>query len=99
MWNFSASSSLPLLRQVRRAQHGKPPDLATVEQFAGDDRCLDGLADADVVGDQEAHRVELERHHQRHELIGSRLDGDATEAAERTSGRTGRQACAASRRS
>ena len=83
---------LPLLGQVRRAEHGQPPDLAAVQQLAGDERRLDGLADADVVGDQQAHRVELERHHQRHELVGPRLDGDAAEAAERAGGGAGGEA-------
>ena len=91
MWNFSASSLLPLLGKMRRAEHGQPPDLAAIQQFAGDDRRLDGLADADVVGDQEPHGVELERHHQRHELVGPRLDSDAPEAAEWTGGGTGGQ--------
>ena len=88
---FLGQLLLPLLGKMRRAEHGQAPDLAAVEQFAGDDRRLDGLADADVVGDQEAHRVELERHHQRHELVGPRLDGDAPEAAEGTGGGTGGQ--------
>ena len=84
--------ALPLLGQVRRAEHGHPSDLAAVEQFAGDDGRFDGLADADIVGDQQAHGVELERHHQRHELVGPRLDGDAAEAAERAGGGAGGQA-------
>ena len=49
-------------------------DVAAVEQLARDQAGLDGLADADVVCDQQAHRIELERHQQRHELIGARLD-------------------------
>ncbi len=72
----------PLLDQVRRAEHGKALDLAAVEQLAGDQQRLDGLADADVVGDQQAHRVELERHQQRHQLIAAGLDADVAEAAE-----------------
>ena len=83
---------LPLLGQVRRAQHGQAADLAAVEQLPGDGAGLDGLADADVVGDQQAHRVQLEGHHQRHELVGARLDGDAPEAAEGPRGGAGGQA-------
>ena len=82
MWKRSSSSVDPLLDEVRRAEHGEAVDLAAVEQLAGDERGLDGLADADVVGDEQAHRVELERHEQRHELVGARLDGDLAEAAE-----------------
>ena len=84
--------ALPLLGQVRRAQHGDAADLAAVEHLAGDEACLDGLADADVVGDEHAHRVELQRHHQRHELVGPRLDRDSAEAAERSAGGTGGEA-------
>ena len=81
MWNFVAQLALPLLGEVRRAEHGEALDLAAVEQLAGDQRGLDRLADADVVGDQQPHRVELERHQQRHELVGARLDGDPAEAS------------------
>ena len=80
---------LPLLGQVRRTQHRDTADLAAVEQLAGDEARLDGLADADVVGDEHAHRVELERHHQRYELVGPRLHRDAAEAAEGTGGGPG----------
>ena len=73
---------LPLLGQVRRAEDHEPVGLAAVQQLAGDEAGLDGLADADVVGDQQAHRVQLEGHQQRDELVGARLDGDAAEGAE-----------------
>jgi hypothetical protein len=56
-----------------------------------DERGLDGLADTDVVGDEQAHRIELERHEQRHELVGARLDGDLAEAAERAGAAPQRQ--------
>ena len=85
--------ALPLFGQVGRAQHRDAADLAAVEQFAGDEARLDGLADADVVGDEHAHRVELERHHQRHELVGAGLDRDAPEAAEGAGGGPGGEAC------
>ena len=84
----------PLVDQVRRAEHGEAVDLAAVEQLAGDERGLDGLADADVVGDEQAHRVQLERHQQRHELVGARLDGDLAEAAERARRRDGARGAA-----
>ena len=48
--------ALPLLGQMRWAQDRHPSDLASVQQLARDDGCLDGLADADVVRDEEAHR-------------------------------------------
>ena len=81
----------PLVDQVRRAQHGEALDLAAVEQLARDERRLDRLADADVVGDQQPHRIELQRHQQRHELVGARLDGDLPEAAERAGAAAQRQ--------
>ena len=81
--------ALPLLGQVRRTQHGDAADLGAVEQLAGDEACLDGLADPDVVGDEHAHRVEPERHHQRHELVGPWIDRDAPEAAEGAAGGAG----------
>ena len=83
---------LPLLRQVRRAEHRDPANLAAVEQLARDEARLDGLADAHVVGDEQAHRVEPEGHHQRHELVGPGLDGDAAEATEGAGGGAGREA-------
>ena len=77
---------------MRRAEHRDPADLAAVEQLAGNEARLDGLADAHVVGDEQAHRVELQGHHQRHELVGPGLDGDASEAAEGAGGGAGGEA-------
>ena len=77
---------LPLLGEVRRAEHGEPLRVAAVQQLASDQCGLDGLADADVVGDQQPDGIELERHQQRHELVGARLDRDATERPEGTGG-------------
>ena len=78
-----AQLGLPLLGQVRRAEHGQALDLAAVQQLAGDQAGFDGLADAHIVGDQQADRVELERHQQRHELVGPRLDANPGKRAER----------------
>ena len=77
-----AQLALPLLGEVRGAQHAERVDLAAVEQLARHEQRLDGLADADVVGDEKPHGFELERHEQRHQLVGARLDRDAPEAAE-----------------
>ena len=70
----------PLVHEMRRAQDDGSIDIAPVEQLARDEQGLDRLADADVVGDEQAYGVELERHEQRHELVGSRLDRDLPEA-------------------
>ena len=74
---------LPLLAQVGRAYDCEPLDLSAIEEFPGDQPGLDGLADADIVGDEQPHRVELQRHEQRHELIGARFDIEVAEAPER----------------
>jgi hypothetical protein len=47
--------ALPLLAQVGRAQHGHALDFAAVEQLACNQCAFDGLADTDVVGDQQPH--------------------------------------------
>ena len=72
----------PLVHEMRRAEDGGALDVAAVEQLAGDEQGLDGLPDPDVVGDEEAYRVELQRHEQRHELVGARLDRDVSDAPE-----------------
>ena len=72
---MSSSSVCPLLHEVRRAEHGQTLDLAAVEQLAGNEGGFDGLPDAHVVGDQDADRIELERHQERHELVGRWVDG------------------------
>ena len=74
--------ALPLLDQVRGAEHGHALDFAAVHQFAHDERGFDGLADADVVANQQAHGGQAQRHQQRHQLVGPRLHGDVAEAAE-----------------
>ena len=82
----------PLVDEVRRAEDGDAFDLAAVEQFAGDQAALDRLADADVVGDQEPHGVQLHRHHQRDKLVGLGLEHDAARAAERPGAAAEREA-------
>ncbi len=72
---------------MRRAEDSEVSGFAAVEQLAGDEACLDGLADTNVVGDQEAHRVELERHQERHQLVRAGLDGDLGERAKRPGAR------------
>jgi hypothetical protein len=52
---FFAQRALPLIAEMRRAQHCEPSGKAPIEQLAGDHRRLDRLADTDIVGDQQAH--------------------------------------------
>lgn len=47
---------------------------------------LDRLAHADVVGDEHAYGLELERHQERHEPVRPWLDRDARQGAERAGG-------------
>ena len=61
MPNLVAQLVLPLLGQGGRAEHGEPLRLALREQFGGDEPGLDGLADADVVGDRAAGTVSWRR--------------------------------------
>ena len=60
----------------------------TVEEFAGYKSSFNCLADADVVGDQQADRVQLEGHEQWHELVWPRLDGEMGERTKWTRART-----------
>jgi hypothetical protein len=58
------------------AEHRQPTSITLLEQLARDESSLDRLPDADVVGDEETHRIQAQRHEQGHELIRPRLDGD-----------------------
>ena len=53
---------LPLLAEMRRTDDRKAFDLAAVEQLPGDEARLDGLANADVVGDEQPDGVQLQCH-------------------------------------
>jgi hypothetical protein len=72
----------PLIAEVRRAKDAEAGDFAAVEQLAGDEEGLNGLADADVVGDEHADGVEPQGHEQGDELVGPGPDADAAEGAE-----------------
>jgi hypothetical protein len=76
--------TLPLIAQMGRADHRHPRDLTAVEQFTGDQRRLNRLPDPHIIGDQQAHRVETQRHQQRHNLIGARAKPQPPHTAERT---------------
>jgi hypothetical protein len=75
--------ALPLIAQVRRAEHAQPSRDAAVEQLAGNHAGFDRLAHAHVIGNQQPNLVEAQRHDQRHELVGSGGDRDVPERAER----------------
>ncbi|GBD19149.1 hypothetical protein HRbin27_01653 [bacterium HR27] len=75
----------PLVSERWWAEDDEAADRATVPELAGDETGLDRLADADVVGDEEAHRVESQCHEERDELVGAGAHRDAAERAEGSS--------------
>ena len=74
----------PLLDEMRRAEHREPIRLAAIDQLAQDEATFYGLADADIVGNEQAHRGEAKRHKKRHQLIGTRLKTQTGRRPERT---------------
>lgn len=75
----------PLLTEVGRTQHANSLNHAAVEEFAGNQRGFDGLANAHIVGNQQSNWVEPQRHDQWHELIRTRAHGQASHRPERAS--------------
>ena len=73
----------PLVHEMGRAEDDGAFDVPAVDQLAGEEQGFDRLSDSDVVRDEEAHRVELERHEQRHELVRAGFDRDPANAPER----------------
>ena len=72
----------PPIREVWRAEDSDAGDLVAVKQLAGDEQGLNGLADADVVRDEQPHDVLTEREEERDELVRPRLDAEPREAPE-----------------
>jgi hypothetical protein len=70
---------------VRRTEHREALHLPAIEQLASYQTSLHRLADADVVGDQQAHWIELERHEEWDQLVRPRLDSYVPERPERSS--------------
>lgn len=54
--------TLPLLDKVRRAEDGQAGDFAAIHEFACNQTGFNGLADTHVVGDQQTHRGQAQRH-------------------------------------
>ena len=73
----------PLVAEVGGREDDEAAGAGAVEQLAGDKGRLDGLADADVVGDEQPYRIEPKRHEQRDVLIGAGGEGEVTERAKR----------------
>ena len=83
---------LPLFGQLGWAENGDAGNLAPVQQLAGNEERLDGLSDAHVITDKEAHGGKPQCHEKGHKLVGPGLDGDPPDAAERTNGAAGAEA-------
>ena len=64
---------------LRWARHANSLGIAPVEQLAGDEGALDGLAHAHVIRNEQAHRVKADGHDERHELMGPRPHRRPTE--------------------
>jgi hypothetical protein len=54
---FLAKLALPLIAQMRWCENGKSPCDSAVEELAGDHPCLDRLADANIVRNQQPHWI------------------------------------------
>jgi hypothetical protein len=77
---------LPLIHQVWRTNHGKAGRLTPVAKFTRDERGFNGLADTNIVGDEQPDGILAQGHQERDQLIGTRLDGDTGKATERAGG-------------
>jgi hypothetical protein len=69
---------------VGRTEHGGAINFAAIIKFTQDQAGLNRLSDSHIISNQEANDIELKRHQQRHELIGSRLETNAANATEWT---------------
>ena len=77
--------SLPLLSQVRRAEHGQSLDLTSVNEFAGHQPSLNRLTNAHVVSNEQSNRIQFQGHQERHKLVGPWLYIQPSKRAERAS--------------
>ena len=75
--------ALPLLAQVRRAQHCHAVYFTSVEHLAGNQCAFDGFADTYVIGNQQPNSGLFQGHEQRHQLVSTGLHGNVAKAAER----------------
>jgi hypothetical protein len=73
---------LPLVHEVWWAQYGALRDLPSVEELAKDESCFDGFADTDIVGDEQSHHGQPQRHEQWDDLVGARFYGNVSEGTE-----------------
>ena len=79
---LGADFLLPLFAEVREADDGEAFYLPAFQKFPDDEERFDGLADADVIRDQESHGILPERHDQRDDLVSARPEGKFGKGAE-----------------
>jgi hypothetical protein len=73
---------LPLVAEIWRAKDSNTADFASGKKFAGDQQCLDSLADANVIGDEHPDGMEAEGHEKRHELVWAWANGNPAQGTE-----------------
>ena len=73
----------PLVHEVRRAENRKRIDFSAIHQFAEDQTGFDGLADADVVGNQQPRDLKPKGHEKRDQLVRPRFKSKLCGGSER----------------
>ena len=82
-WNFDAISSAHCSQRCGAQSTAMRRTAPRSSRLPRDHASLDRLADADIVGDQQPHRVEPECHQERHVLIRTRLDRQPAQRSKR----------------
>ena len=68
---------------MRQADDGKSFDLPSLQQFPDNEQTLNGLPNANVVGDEQADEPLLPKgHDQRHHLVRTRTERELRQGAE-----------------
>ena len=80
---------LPLQAEARRADHEDPPGLVAEHELLHDETRLDGLAQANVIGDQQVHAGHPQSPHQRQKLVVLDIDACPERRLERARIRRG----------
>ena len=75
--------ALPLVAQMGGGEDAQSSGNTAIEELTRDHPGLDRLADADVIGDQQPHRIKPKGHDERYELIGPRCDRYPSQRPER----------------
>ena len=75
---FSLKLAGPLLDEMWWAQDREAIRLAAIDQLAQNKSGFDRLSDADIVGDQQPHDRKPQCHQERHKLVGTRFEGNAS---------------------